>query len=39
MGQMGVDIRFLLETKLTGGIYTCFSSGYEVFALTETLVR
>jgi hypothetical protein len=37
--QIGVDIGFLLETKLTGGIHTCFSSGYEVFALMATLVR
>ncbi len=36
MDQLGVDIRFLLETKLTGGIYTCYSSGYSVLALTVT---
>jgi hypothetical protein len=39
MDQMGVDIGFLLEMNLTGGIYTCFLSGYEVFALTVTSVR
>ena len=39
MDQLGVDIGFLLETKLTGGIYTCYSSGYLVLALTVTLVQ
>jgi hypothetical protein len=38
MDQLGVDIRFLVETKLTGGIYTCHSSGCSVLALTATLV-
>jgi hypothetical protein len=38
MDQMGVNIGFLLETKLIGGVNTHFSSGYEVFALTATLV-
>jgi hypothetical protein len=28
MDQLGVDISFLLETKLTGGMYTHYSSGY-----------
>jgi hypothetical protein len=28
-----------LETKLTGGIYTCYSSGYSVLASSATLVR
>jgi hypothetical protein len=32
MEQMGVDIGFLLEAKLTGGIYTRHSSGYDVLA-------
>eukprot|EP00957_Ditylum_brightwellii_P141063 10746548-Ditylum_brightwellii.AAC.1 len=27
---LGVDIGFLQETKLTRGIYTCFSSGYKI---------
>ncbi len=36
MDQLGVDIRFLLETKLTGGIYTHYSSGYSLLALTAT---
>ena len=39
MDQLGVDIGFLLETKLTGGIYTRYSSGYSVLSLTATLVR
>jgi hypothetical protein len=39
MDQLGVYIGFLLETKLTGGIYTHYSSGYSVLALTATLVR
>ncbi len=39
MNQLGVDIGFLLETKLTGGIYTCYSSGYSVLPLTATSVR
>jgi hypothetical protein len=39
MNQLGVDIGFLLETKLTGGIYTRYSSGYPVLALTATSVR
>jgi hypothetical protein len=38
MDQLGVDIGFLLETKLTGGIYTCYSSGSSVLASTATLV-
>jgi hypothetical protein len=38
MDQLGVDIGFLLETELTGGIYTHYSSGYSVLALTATLV-
>jgi hypothetical protein len=32
MDQLGVDIGFLLETKLMGGIYTRHSLGYNVFA-------
>ncbi len=39
MNQLGVDIGFLLEFKLTGGIYTRYSSGYSVLALTATSVR
>jgi hypothetical protein len=39
MDQLGVDIGFLLETKLTGGIYTRYSSGYSVLASTATSVR
>ena len=37
MERMGVDIGFLLETELTGGIYTRHLSGYNVLALTATL--
>jgi hypothetical protein len=39
MDHLGVDIGFLLETKLTGGIYTRYSSGYSVLALTATSVQ
>jgi hypothetical protein len=39
MDQLGVDIGFLLEIKLTGGIYTRYSSGYSVLASTATSVR
>jgi hypothetical protein len=35
--QLGVDIGFLVETKLTGGIYTWHSFGYDLLALTATL--
>jgi hypothetical protein len=34
MDQLGVDIGFLVETKLTGGIYTRHSLGYDVLAST-----
>jgi hypothetical protein len=33
MDQLGVDIGFLMETKLMGGIYTRHSLGYDVLAL------
>ena len=36
MDQLGVGIGFLMETKLTGGIYTQHSSGYDVLALNVT---
>ena len=39
MDQLGVDIGFLVETKFTGGINTCYSSGYSVFASTATSIR
>ncbi len=39
MDQLVVDIGFLLETKLTGGTYTSYSSSYSVLALTAALVR
>ena len=32
LGAMNVDIGFLQETKLTGGVYTRQSSGYQVIA-------
>jgi hypothetical protein len=34
--QLGVDIGFLVETKLTGGSYTRHSLGYNVLALTAS---
>jgi hypothetical protein len=39
MDQLGVDIGFLLETKLTRGICTRYSSGYSVLTSTMTSVR
>jgi hypothetical protein len=36
MDQLGVDIGFLVEMKLTEGIYTQHSSGYDVLASTAT---
>jgi hypothetical protein len=36
MDQLGVDIGFLTETKLTGGIYTQHSSGYDVLVSNAT---
>jgi hypothetical protein len=39
MDQLGVDIGFLLETTLTVGVYTCYSSSYSVLALIAMLVR
>jgi hypothetical protein len=36
MDQLGVDIGFLVETKLMGGIYTRHLLGYNVLALTAT---
>jgi hypothetical protein len=32
MDQLGVDIGFLMETKMMKGIYTQHPSGYEVLA-------
>jgi exonuclease III len=37
MDQLGVDIGFLLETKLTEGIYTWHLSGYNVLAFNAML--
>jgi hypothetical protein len=34
MDQLGVNIGFLVETKLTDGVYTRFLSGYKVVAST-----
>jgi hypothetical protein len=39
MDQLGVDSGFLLETKLTGEIYSRYCSGYSVLVLTATSVR
>jgi len=36
MDQSGVDIGFLLETKLAGGIYTQHLSGHNVLPSTGT---
>ena len=36
MDQLGVGIGFLMETKLTGRIYTQHSSGYDVLASNVT---
>lgn len=30
MAAMGVDLGIFMETKITGGVYTWFSSGYNV---------
>jgi hypothetical protein len=38
MEQMMVDIGFLLETKLIGGIYTWHLSGYDVHTMNATLL-
>jgi hypothetical protein len=39
MDQLGDDIHFLLETKLTDSVYTQFLSGYEVITSTAPLAR
>jgi hypothetical protein len=39
MAEMGVDFGILVETKITEGIYTRFSSGYNVFASNAVSVR
>ena len=39
MAAMDVDFGILAETKITGGIYTCLSSGYNVFASNAVSVR
>jgi hypothetical protein len=39
MDQLGVDIWFLVEAKLTDDIYTQFLSGYKVAASTTPLAR
>jgi hypothetical protein len=38
MDQLGVDIGILVEIKLAGGFYTCYSSGYSVLASPATSV-
>jgi hypothetical protein len=32
MAAMNIYFGILVETKIAGGIYTCFLSGYNVFA-------
>jgi hypothetical protein len=39
MAAMDVDFGILMETKITGGMYTCFSSGYNVLASNAVSVR
>jgi hypothetical protein len=39
MAAMDVDFGILVETKITGGIYTCFSSGCNVFASNAVSVQ
>jgi hypothetical protein len=39
MTAMNVDFGILVETKITGGIYTCFLSVYNVFASNAIIVR
>ncbi len=39
MAAMDVNFGILAETKITGGIYTCFSSGYNVFASNVVSVQ
>ncbi len=39
MDQLGVNIGFLVETKLTDGIYTQFLSGYKVVTSTAPSAR
>jgi hypothetical protein len=39
IAAMDVDFGILVETKIMGGIYTCFSSGYNVFASNAVSVR
>jgi hypothetical protein len=39
MAAMDVNFGILAETKITGGIYTRFSSGYNVFASNAVSVR
>jgi hypothetical protein len=39
MAEMGIDFGILMETKITEGIYTRFSSGYNVFASNAVSVQ
>jgi hypothetical protein len=39
MAAMDIDFGMLVETKITGGIYTRFLSGYNVFASNAVSVR
>jgi hypothetical protein len=39
MAAMDINFEILMETKITGGIYTCFSSGYNVFASNAVSIQ
>jgi hypothetical protein len=39
MAEMDIDFGILVETKITTGIYTCFLSGYNVFASNADSVQ
>jgi hypothetical protein len=39
MAEMDIDFGILVETNITAGIYTCFSSSYNVFASNAVSIR
>ncbi len=39
MAEIDIDSRIPVETKITAGIYTCFLSGYDVFAPNAVSVQ
>jgi hypothetical protein len=39
MAAIDINFGILVEMKITGGIYTCFLSGYNVFASNAVSVR